>query len=200
MHALKPALLALCQSLRRVKADFMVIGGVAVQVRGFARATRDLDATVRGDQVTVEALTRSLARSRIVPRVSDFETLARESFILLLEHRPSGTPIDLSLAWVDFEQAACARATPERFGSVSAPVIRLDDLLVLKAIAWRERDQNDIRNLLSLNLKVDLEFVEAQVEAIAAAIEEPGRVAALRRLVAEVRPSRPSKSRRRRRG
>ncbi len=183
INALKPALKALSDALRRVRAQHMVIGGVAVQARGFARATSDVDATVRGDQVELGALTRSLAKSRIFPRVDDFEVLARDNFILLLVHRPTGTPIDLSLAWLDFEQAACARATLEKFGTVTVPIICLEDLLVLKAIAWRERDQNDLRNLLTLNKKVDLEFVEAQVKAISDAIEEPSRPAALRRLI-----------------
>lgn len=59
---------------------------------------------------------------------------------------------------------------------------------MLKAIAWRDRDQNDLRNLLTLNQPVNLEFVEAQIKAITLAMEEEDRLPAFRRLVAEVRP------------
>lgn len=62
-EALKPAIKALCRALQRLGAPFMLIGGVAVQARGFARSTGDVDATVRADQVTLSRLTRSLARS-----------------------------------------------------------------------------------------------------------------------------------------
>lgn len=177
----------------------MIIGGIAVQTRGVARATRDIDASIRADALSLDELLRQLKRAGIKPRVPDFEVLARENFILLLEHTASSTPIDLSLAWIDFEQAACERATLERFGDVDLPVICLDDLLVLKTVAWRARDQGDVRSLLTSSQSIDLAFVEAQVRAITEAMEEPDRVPALRRLVAEARPPGRSRSKRRRR-
>lgn len=189
-----PALKALRRALAPLHAPWMIIGGIAVQARGVARATRDIDATIRADHIALEDLVERLRRARIQPRVPDFEVLARENFILLLEHEPTSTPIDLSLAWIDFEQAACARATLERFGDVKLPVIRLDDLLVLKTVAWRARDQGDVRSLLSSTRKIDMAFVEAQVRAITQAMEEEDRVPELRKLVAEVRPARPSRA------
>jgi hypothetical protein len=191
--SLLPALQALRRALAPLRVPWMLIGGVAVQARGVARTTRDVDATVRADAVELTALVKALARARIKPRVADFDALARDNFILLLEHEPSATPIDLSLAWIDFEQAACDRATLERFGAVSLPVIRLDDLLVLKIVAWRGRDQNDVRSLLSSSTPVDLEFVEAQVAAITAAMEESDRLPEMRKLIAEVRPKKPGR-------
>jgi hypothetical protein len=188
--ALRPALVAMCQALKRLRVPFMVIGGVAVQAHGYARATRDIDATIRGDRIPLEKLIASLKRSGIVPRVEDFEALATENFILLLEHRPTRTPIDLSLAWVDFEQNACERATGHRFGRLEVPIIRLDDLLVLKTIAWRERDQNDVRNLLSLRAEIDPAPIARQVQAIADLMDLDDRVPAFRALVAAVRPAR----------
>lgn len=194
--SLLPALRALHKALKPLRAPWMIIGGVAVQVRGFARATRDIDATVRADAVTLEALVDSLKRVGIEPRVADFETLARENFILLLHHKATATPIDLSLAWVDFEQLACERATPELFGDVKLPVIRLDDLLVLKTVAWRERDREDVRNLVTGSAKIDLKQVEQQVKAITDVMEEPDRIPAFRKLVREARGKPHKKSRR----
>lgn len=193
-RGLAAALGDLVKALRRVKAEFMIIGGVAVQARGYARATRDVDAAVRADQVSLATLTKALTQSHIEPRIPDYEAMAAEGFMLLLEHRPTGTPIDLGLAWVDFEHAACARATLETFGRVKAPVICLEDLLVLKVLAWRDRDQNDVRNLLSLHAEVDTAAVAAQVGAIAQVMELDDRVDAFSRLVAQVRGGGPGPS------
>jgi hypothetical protein len=194
------ALKALRRALAPLQTPWMIIGGIAVQARGVARTTRDIDATIRADRLPLEELVSRLKRAGIRPRVADFEDLARHNFILLLEHVATSTPIDLSLAWIDFEQAACARATLERFGDVKLPVIRLDDLLVLKTVAWRARDQGDVRSLLASSAKVDLGFVEAQVRAITEAMEEEDRVPSLRRLVAEVRPAKQSRKKSRAHG
>lgn len=184
---LERALRDFVAALTRLKVEFMVIGGLAVQARGYVRATRDIDATVRADQVSFEALVASLRRSHIVPRTREFEELAREQFILLLEHTPTGLPLDVGLAWVDFEQAACKRATAERFGKTTAPVIQLEDLLVLKVLAWRPRDQEDVRNLLLLHPEADTELVAAQVRALAELMELDGRDDVLAQVVDEVR-------------
>jgi len=61
--------------------------------------------------------------------------------------------------------------------------------------AWRARDQNDVRSLLTSAAPVDLLFVQTQVKAITDAMEETDRLPALRRLIAEVRP--PARPRRR---
>lgn len=182
------ALAALRRALQPLRVPYMIIGGVAVQARGVARTTRDVDATIRADQLTLPVLVTALKRTGIVPRVADFEALATENFILLLVHRPSATPIDLSLAWVDFEQAACARATLEKFGRVSLPVVTLEDLLVLKTVAWRARDQSDVLSLATSASRIDFDYVEAQVRAITEAMEEDDRIPALRELLAQVRP------------
>ncbi|MBI5481635.1 MAG: hypothetical protein HY906_22450 [Deltaproteobacteria bacterium] len=181
------ALAALRRALAPLRVPYMIIGGVAVQARGVARTTRDVDATVRGDAVPLPALVAALRRAKIVPRVADFRLLATQSFILLLTHAPSGTPIDLSLAWVDFEQAACARATPVKFGRVTLPVATLEDLLVLKTVAWRERDRADVLSLLSSSRRLDLASVEAQVRAITDAMEVDDRIPTFRKLVAQAR-------------
>jgi hypothetical protein len=188
--SLQPAIQALGRALVRLRTPWMIIGGVAVQTRGVARTTRDVDASIRADALDLHTLVKALKAERIVPRVADFEALARDNFMLLLEHLPSATPIDLSLAWIDYEQAACERASLEPFGKVRLPVIRLEDLLVLKIVAWRDRDQNDVRSLLTSANEIDLDFVQKQVKAITDTMEEHDRLPQLRALLREIRPLR----------
>jgi predicted nucleotidyltransferase len=46
----------------------------------------------------------------------------------------------VSLAWLDFEREALARASVVDFGGVRVRVAEAEDLVVFKAVAWRDRD------------------------------------------------------------
>jgi hypothetical protein len=153
----------------------MVIGGVAVIARGVARLTDDVDATVVGADFDLDTAVAVLSRHEIVPRVEDAIAFARQRQVLLLRHVPSGTPLDLSLAWLSFEIEAIERADRLDLGGVEAPVATTDDLLIYKAIAWRPRDREDIERLMAAGHAIDLARVQATVELLSDALEEPER-------------------------
>jgi hypothetical protein len=69
----------------------MLIGGVAVILRGVARVTDDVDATVWAEQLDVDHVLAILSRHDIVPRIPDAADFARERQVLLLRHELSGT-------------------------------------------------------------------------------------------------------------
>lgn len=176
-RALLDALAAIDRTLRRLAVPAMIIGGIAVIARGVPRQTVDIDATVLGDAVTLERLIGELARDQIVPRIADAEEFARRHQILLVRHEPSGTPLEISLAWLPFEQEALARASEVDFGGVAIRVAAVEDLVVYKAVAWRDRDRADIERLLVRHgASIDLARVRAIIGEFAAALEEPKRL------------------------
>jgi hypothetical protein len=181
---LQRAIAALRAALLETNAPHMLIGGMAVILRGVARVTEDVDATVWGERLDVEALLRTLSRHEIVPRIPDAAAFARERQVLLLRHGPSGTPMELSLAWLPFEQEALRRAEVLLVGSVSMPVAVAQDLVIYKAVAWRERDRMDIERLLRSHAQdIDLDYVRRIVGEFAAALDEPERMAALEEII-----------------
>ncbi|MGH9324862.1 MAG: hypothetical protein ACRD3V_33890, partial [Vicinamibacteria bacterium] len=97
------ALRAFHDALVELGAPFTFIGGVAVIARGVPRLTVDIDATVRATDTDVESVFRVLARHHICPRIDEAKEFARTHQVFLALHEPTGTPIDLSLAWLDFE-------------------------------------------------------------------------------------------------
>lgn len=125
---LVPALAALVRALESVGHPFMIIGGLAVIARGFPRLTLDVDAVVAGEGLDLDVAMARLAREGIVPRIVDPIRFARERQMLLLRHEPTGTQVDLSLAWLMFEQEALARASIEQFAGVVAPFPTPEDL------------------------------------------------------------------------
>jgi predicted nucleotidyltransferase len=68
-------------------------------------------------------------------------------------------------------------STPIDFGGVWLRVAEVADLLVYKAIAWRDRDRLDVENLIAKHwARLDLDRVRALVAQFADALEVPERV------------------------
>ena len=183
-QVLLEAVAALASALRRLRAPGMIIGGMAVIARGVPRLTVDVDATVWGADVELLELFGTLAEQGIVPRVQDALEFARERQVLLLRHEPTGTPMEVSIAWLPFEREALENATPVQFAGVEVPVALPEDLVVYKALAWRDQDRSDIERLLVLHGKgMDLEKIRALVSEFARVLGEPHRVEEFEALV-----------------
>ena len=170
----------------------MLIGGVAVVARGVRRLTDDVDATLWAPDIELDALFQALERDGFRPRIPDAAAFARQSQVVLIRHEPSGVDIDLSLAWLPFEDDALKRATEVRLGKVRVPVASPDDLIVYKAIAARERDRSDIERLLAIHgAEVDRERVVALVRDLAGALERPELLVQLEALLRMHQPKAP---------
>jgi hypothetical protein len=178
------ALRALAAVLREIEAPGMIIGGIAVIARGVPRLTVDADATVWGEQVDLEDLFQILGRHQIVPRIQDAFDFARQRQVLLLRHDPSGTPIEISIAWLPFEKEALEKATPVRFAGIEIPVATAEDLVIYKALAWRDRDRTDIERLIVLHGKtMNMERIRSFVGQFSEILEDPQRVREFEQLV-----------------
>jgi hypothetical protein len=150
----------------------MVIGGIAVILRGVKRTTTDIDVAVKGDTVEISTLLADLERWQIVPRIADAEAFARESMVILLRHSPSGVDIDLSLAWSLFESEALDSREQARFGRVSVPTARAEDLVIYKQIASRPRDLQDVETLLALYPEMSTERIAHHVGMVRTLLDE----------------------------
>lgn len=178
------ALAALDRALTELGVPFMIIGGIAVIARGVPRQTIDIDATVWGEATSLEDLLAGLEAHAIVPRIPDAEEFARRRQVLLLEHRSTGTTLEISLAWLPFEREAIERAGPVILRGVEVPVAQPQDLIVYKFVAWRDRDKADIERLLLLHgEELDLDRLRDLARQFAEALEEPERLAELEALL-----------------
>lgn len=173
------ALTALQDGLSRAAVPWTFIGGVAVIARGVARYTADVDATVLASAAPVEALLKGLKRHGIKPRIKQAAKFARAHQVLLLEHGPSGIPLDVSLAWLPFEELAIRDAETCSFGGVKIRAAKVEDLVSYKLIAYRPHDLDDAERLLTLHARgFDSARVTRTLEALGDALEGPDRVRA----------------------
>ena len=125
----------------------MLIGGLAVIAHGHVRTTDDIDATVSAQGTSPEQIVELARVQDIYPRIDDAIAFARRNQVLLLIHRPTGIELDLSLAWLPFEEQALARSVVVRFRGLELRVCDLEDLIVYKLVAARPVDIEDARQL-----------------------------------------------------
>lgn len=162
----------------------MVIGGIAVIAHGVARQTIDIDATVLATRLETSHILEILANCSIRPRIADVLEFAERSQVLLLVHEKTGVTLEISLAFSSFEQEALERAVEVDFGGVKIPVAIPEDLVIYKALAWRDQDRYDIEQLLTLHGDhIDLERVRAFVHEFAQILDMPERIPELDRLL-----------------
>jgi hypothetical protein len=185
---LTAALRALAAALDEIPAPSMIIGGVAVIAAGVPRQTIDVDATILGRESDLSSVVATFARHNITPRIDGALQFAREHQVLLLRHDESGVTIEVSFAWLPFEEEALSRAVETDILETRVRIARPEDLIIYKAAAWRDRDRSDVERLLVLYLhEIDLARIRGLVMEIGSALDDPQRIDAFDAMVARVR-------------
>ncbi len=131
---------------------FCFIGGLAVQRWGEPRLTVDADLTLitgfEKESDFIASLTKKFRTRR--PDAAEFALTSR----VLLLSASNGTPIDIALAGLPFEQRTVTRASPWKISEKAAFITCCaEDLIVHKAFANRDLDWLDLRGILVRQIK-----------------------------------------------
>ena len=135
--------------LARSGIDFAVVGGVAVSLNGFVRATDDLDIIISDAPQNVKRLLEELAKwgegfAREL-KVEDF--IPQEGSIRIMEE------FDLDI-FTRMRGKSLEEFRPRlrylETGVVRIPFLAPEDLIFLKQTSWREKDQIDVSTLKRL--------------------------------------------------
>lgn len=159
--------------LRGHKVRGAVIGGIAASLLGQPRFTKDVDLLIAIDDSQWENLLSNLGKFGLSGRIPDVMDFARQSRVLLLQHDPTGVPVDVAMGALDFEEELIKRAKTVSLGRLRVPVPRPEDLIILKAVAQREQDLADIVRILQVQPKLDLSRIREKVAEFAAILEQP---------------------------
>ncbi len=147
--ALWPTLADAAQVFDARGIKFALIGGLAVSLRGQPRMTVDVNVIILADVDQALQLVRELGSTPFEPLFPEVEEVVSRSYILPLRHRRTGIRVDVAIGMSGFEQQAVGRAVPVSIGDVRVPVAVTEDLLVMKALAGRPQDEQDIRGLIA---------------------------------------------------
>lgn len=168
---------ATIEALNRLFQNFdqrgVIIGGVAVGLLGKPRYTADVDAVVLLSTKKISNFLQLAHAENIVPRIENAEDFARKSRVLLLKYAPTETEIDISLGIMPFEEEMIERGEIKSFANLSARLPTPEDLIIMKAIAHRPKDLEDIRTIVDKNPDLDHGRIEHWVKDFAELMETP---------------------------
>lgn len=149
------------KALNEAGVDYIIVGGVAVNAHGFVRMTRDLYLVLRLDPENIilglNTLFKAGYRMAIPVSPEDFATpetreqWRTEKNMIVLKlwsdvHRR--TPIDIFVYEpFEFAEETLRLIRMELSPNISAPIVSLETLLMMKHEAGRPQDHIDIQEL-----------------------------------------------------
>jgi hypothetical protein len=148
------------RKLDNKKIRYLVIGGIAVNIHGYSRATGDLDIMISFERDNIGsfiALMKGLGFRPTIPakieELGDTEKIdkwKKEKHMKVFSiYNPANEleHIDIMIEnYIDFDNAYGKRELVKAM-SIEIPVISIDDLIEMKKIAGRKRDELDIMAL-----------------------------------------------------
>ena len=165
---------ALQKLISRFNQRGVVIGGIAASVLGQARFTEDLGAMFLLSTQDIPRFLGEAEQEGIAPRIENAADFARKRRVLLLQHIITGTNIDISLGIMPFEQEVVERSSIQEFeGALRVRLPTPEDLIIMKAVASRPKDLEDIRTLAVKYTNLDIARIERWVKDFAEVMETP---------------------------
>lgn len=155
--------------------SYMLVGGQAAILYGRARVTQDIDMTLgvavdRFDDV--ERIAKKLRLKPVELSVSPRQ-FAEQTYLYPCFDSASGMRIDFMFSLFPFERQAIAAAKKKKIAGASIRLVRVEDLVVMKAVAGRPRDVEDITSLLAKHPKLDLAHVRHWLREHSRMLDEP---------------------------
>jgi hypothetical protein len=126
--------------------EYLLIGGYAVGIYGYVRATNDLDVWVRRDLKNALAVENALREFGFAGPSLSHELFLAENNVVRMGVPPMRLEILTSISGVDFEQCYAEKFLIEIDG-LEVPVISLHRLRDNKLASGRAKDLADLDNL-----------------------------------------------------
>ncbi|MBC8116366.1 MAG: nucleotidyltransferase [Candidatus Saccharimonas sp.] len=159
---LTAAMLTVSAVFERQRVEYALIGGLSVAVRGNGRATEDADFLLHVPAIQLPRLLEAMVESGCTLDVMQGIRDWTEGGMLVVTG-PGGVHVDCLKAVIPVFHRILERARPESFGEQTVRVADAEGLLLLKLIAFRPLDQEDIRGILAANAEqLDLDWVRRE--------------------------------------
>lgn len=126
----------------------LLLAAGAVSMLGKPRFTADVDAMMLLSDDELPRLMKAATEEGLVPRITDAIEFARQRRVLLLHHPTSGINVDISLGLLPFEVEAIERSVIHQLDPITIRLPTPEDLIILKAVAHRPKDWQDIRSII----------------------------------------------------
>ena len=162
----------LSKALRDLRIPWYVFGAQALVLRGFPRATADLDVTVLLGATPTSRLVTALGRRGFKPGFVDAGFIAATR-VLPVVHKSTGFPVDIVLGGPGLEELFASASEKLRVGRLLVPVATATHLVVMKVLAGRPKDIEDAAALLAVQAdQIDVKELNALTKDLSAALAE----------------------------
>lgn len=161
-----------------------VIGAQAASFHGAARLTADVDVTVALASTSVADLIAALTAGNFAPRVVDAVDFAELTRVVPAVHGPTRIPVDVVIAGPGLEEEFLDRAEIHQLGDARVPIASAEDLLVMKVLAGRPKDIEDVVAVLrARHGQLDLDRPRTILRALEGALGRGDLVSVLERAI-----------------
>ena len=132
--------------LNRAGVDYMLVGGWAVNMYGYIRATVDLDIWILADSENAKKVYDAVAEFGAPVSEMKPEEFAEYGMIFQIGVAPCRVDIISKISGVSYADAV-TRAVPKTIDGIPVRIISLDDLIANKKASGRAKDLADVEVL-----------------------------------------------------
>lgn len=150
------------------------IGGVAVSLIAQPRYTDDIDAMVVFDTAQADELLETLGRHGFSPRFAGMGDLARRARMVTMSHDRTGSVVDIALGCMPFETELQQRSVRYELAGIGIQIPTPEDLVIMKAIAGRPKDLEDIRSIARAYPTMNRNHLRDWIDQYGELLDNPG--------------------------
>jgi hypothetical protein len=145
---------ALARALAPLRVRWYVFGAQAAILYGAARFTEDIDVTVELGDIQTSVLISALEKQGFAPRIPD-PSFVEQTRVVPLVHQATNTPLDVVLSGPGIEELFFDGARQIDVEGALVPVASPEDLVVMKILAGRAKDLEDVVAVLAAQEQFD---------------------------------------------
>lgn len=172
MSKLDDTFASLAAAFDQLGVRWYVFGAQAAILYGVARATADIDVTVDAGALETDTIASNLAAHGFASRISD-PAFMDQTRVLPIVHGLTGVPVDVVLAGPGIEELFFERVAQRKIGPVLVPLASAEDMIVMKILAGRPKDIDDVYGIVSAQSKrLDVATIRETLALIEAALDQ----------------------------
>lgn len=152
----------LARALDSAELPYMVVGGQAVLIHAEPRLTQDIDLTLSVGPERADDVLAAIQSAGLKSLAPDRGFIER-TFVVPCMDVDTGIRVDVILSNSEFEHRAVSRAMTLDLGGQPVRFATAEDLVVMKVVAGRPRDLEDVRSVVRANPALGIELIELEL-------------------------------------
>jgi predicted nucleotidyltransferase len=168
----KELLKKIAKSLSKEGIEYMIIGGQAVLIYGGPRLTKDIDITLGINVDGLEKILGIVKKLKLKLLVSEPEKFVKETFVLPVLEGKTGFRVDFIFSFSEYERTAIKRVKKIEIDKIEVNFASVEDIIIHKIVAGRERDLEDVKKIILKNKEIDFKYILKWLEFFESIVDE----------------------------